>query len=94
MLAELTGEHERLSTENARLKTEQERNKMTTVMSRFMIRKMREKQIAAQVRDASAATTTTSAITSHVSHPAPPPPPRRTRTSGSRARSTGCTSPW
>ena len=48
MLAELTGEHERLSTENARLKTEQERNKMTTVMSRFMIRKMREKQIAAQ----------------------------------------------
>ena len=48
VLAELTGEHERLSTENARLKTEQERNKMTTVMSRFMIRKMREKQIAAQ----------------------------------------------
>ena len=33
VLAELTGEHERLSTENARLKTEQERNKMTTVMS-------------------------------------------------------------
>ena len=54
MLAELTGEHERLSTENARLKTEQERNKMTTVMSRFMIRKMREKLIATQARNSRA----------------------------------------